>query len=294
MELSKAIEVVRDRLYYVALRAHPHERADAHYFTIDDELNYWPFFLDYGPLSLGCLYRFSQIMSAKLTDASLAGRRIYLYSSPHMHKRHNAVYLMAAYTMLYLGRTPEEAYRPFALIAPPLAPWHDASPTVDTFHLTTLDVLRGIAKARDCRFFSFDAFDCEEYEYYEKVEHGDMNWLAYGRFLAFAGPHDTRMSSPEGYHTTAVEDVIPYFKHKGVGAVVRLNKKYYNEKRFTNVGIDHHDMYYLDGSNPPDHILARFLQVCEGTPGELAGRYGGYGGGAAAAEGRWAAGRWQL
>ena len=44
---------------------------------------------------------------------------------------------------------------------------------------------------------------------------------------------------------------MPYFKAKGVTTVVRLNKKYYNEKRFTHAGIAHHDMYYLDGSNPP-------------------------------------------
>jgi cell division cycle 14 len=244
------------------------ERHDCHLFTIDDELSYWPFFLDYGPLSMGNLYRFCQIMSSKLGDRSLAGKRLYLYSGPHMHRRHNAVYLLAAYSLLYLGRSPEESWRPFAHITPALAPWHDASPTVDTFHLTTLDVLRGLAKARECRFFSFDHFDVDEYEHYEKVENGDLNWIVEGRFLAFAGPHDTRTSSPEGYHTTAVDDLIPYFKAKGVAAVVRLNKKYYNEKRFTAAGIEHFDMYYLDGSNPPDHILQRFLQVTESVNGE--------------------------
>src|SRR4051812_23539301 len=44
---------VQDRLYYVVLRAHPMERHDCHLFTVDDELSYWPFFLDYGPLSAG-------------------------------------------------------------------------------------------------------------------------------------------------------------------------------------------------------------------------------------------------
>jgi cell division cycle 14 len=206
------------------------------------------------------------MVNSKLADKSLASKRIVLYSGPHMHRRANAVYLLAAYTMLYHGKAPEEAYRPFQFLSPPLAPWHDASPTVDSFHLSCLDTLRGIAKARECRFFSFDRFNIEEYEHYEKVENGDMNWIVEGRFLAFAGPHDTRMSSAEGYHTTAVDDVLPYFKAKGVAAVVRLNKKYYNEKRFTTVGIDHHDMYYLDGSNPPEPILQRFLAVAEQTP----------------------------
>ena len=45
--------------------------------------------------------------------------------------------------------------------------------------------------------------------------------------------------------------------------VVRLNKKYYDERRFTRAGIKHVDMYYLDGSVPPEQILQHFLKrVC--------------------------------
>jgi protein-tyrosine phosphatase len=183
-----------------------------------------------------------------------------------------------------------------------LAPWHDASVLPDSFGLSTLDVLRGIARARECRFFSFapaplesfgpavvaavaggngekttvsgstlvGGFDIAEYEHYERVENGDMNWLVDGRFLAIAGPHDVRVSTAEGYHTTGVDDLIPYFKKRGVTAVIRLNKRYYNERRFTAVGIQHTDMYYLDGSNPPEHILQRFLATAEATAGAIA------------------------
>lgn len=272
-------EIIRDRLYYcssnqprrLTMRGGAQAGFDAntreHWFTMDDELAYYPFFLDFGPLSLGCLYRFCHRMSAKLTDKALAGCVIVYYSQQAMHKRANAIYLMAAYSMLYLGKTPEDAIKPFLNVSPPVAPWHDASPTIDSFHLTTLDVLRGIQKARQIGCFSFDNFDIDEYETYEKVENGDMNWIVGGRFLAFAGPHDSRQGAPAGYHTTTPDDLIPYFASKGICAVVRLNKKYYNEKRFTNAGISHHDMYYLDGSNPPEHILQRFLQTCEATQG---------------------------
>jgi cell division cycle 14 len=131
------------------------------------------------------------------------------------------------------------------------------------------------------------------------VEYGDLNWIVEGKFLAFAGPHDVRSSSPEGvcvgvcvcvcawprsvaaavcvtgvvhgryagYHTLCPDDYIPYFKKKNVTLVVRLNKKYYNEKKFTDAGIDHVELYYLDGSTPPDHLLKRFIELCEQTPG---------------------------
>ena len=41
-------------------------------------------------------------------------------------------------------------------------------------------------------------------------------------------------------------------------------------RRFTSHGIDHIELYFLDGSNPPDHILAKFLQVVEDSPGAVA------------------------
>jgi cell division cycle 14 len=65
-----------------------------------------------------------------------------------------------------------------------------------TYNLTILDTLRGLAKARECRFFDFNKFNIEEYEHYEQVENGDLNWYVEGRFVAFAGPHAEKHASP--------------------------------------------------------------------------------------------------
>ena len=78
--------------------------------------------VDFGPLNLGQVYRFAQKLNAKLSDKRLANKRIYYYSSTHSHKRTNAAFLISAYAMLYLGRTPEDAYRPFRGIYPPFPP----------------------------------------------------------------------------------------------------------------------------------------------------------------------------
>ena len=59
-----------------------------------------------------------------------------------------------------------------------------------------------------------------------------MNWIIYGKILAFAGPSYTKNVSPEGYCTLAPSDYIPYFQQKNVGLVVRLNQKNYDEKEF--------------------------------------------------------------
>jgi protein-tyrosine phosphatase len=147
---------------------------------------------------------------------------------------------------------------------------HDATPTVCTFNLNILDTLKGLHKARECKFFDFKNFNIEEYEYFEKVENGDLSWSMDGKFIMFAGPHATREMSPGGYQTLCPENYIPYFKRKNVTLVIRLNKKYYDSKRFTSQGIDHADLYFLDGSNPPPHILRQFIQRCEETRGAVA------------------------
>lgn len=67
-----------------------------------------------------------------------------------------------------------------------------------------------------------------------------------------------------------MQDYIPHFKRWGVKLVIRLNKKYYDEKKFTRAGFNHLDLYYLDGSNPPSHILQRFIEACEQTNGAIA------------------------
>jgi hypothetical protein len=62
------------------------------------------------------------------------------------------------------------------------------------------------------------------------VENGDLNWIIEGKFLAFAGPHNSRDLSPEGYYTLTPEDYGHYFVKNNVSLVVRLNKKYYDEQ----------------------------------------------------------------
>jgi len=148
----------------------------------------------------------------------------------------------------------------------PLKPFHDASPCICSYDLTVLDCLRGLVKARMYGFFDFKTFDVQEYEHFEQVENGDLNWIIKDRILAFAGPHYRRNVSREGYCTLTPDDYIPYFKEKKVSMVIRLNKKCYEETDFTEVGVNHFEQYYLDGSCPPYSILQNVLQAMESVP----------------------------
>ena len=164
-----------------------------HYFSIDSELVYWNFFLDFGPLNLGQLYRFCENLNSKLNDPRLANRVICFYSDSTFAKRANAIYLLGAWQIIYLHRTPEQACAAFMDAIDfggndesrqqsprsvvnkgdtfaDIPPFHDASPCECTYNLTILDCLRGLAKARMYNFFNFDNFDIKEYEWFEQVE----------------------------------------------------------------------------------------------------------------------------
>ncbi|XP_045581228.1 dual specificity protein phosphatase CDC14A isoform X2 [Procambarus clarkii] len=267
-----AAEYIKDRLYFVTLRTsgRPRSTANTHYFTIDDELVYENFYADFGPLNLAMLYRYCQKLNKKLKSLSLAKKKIVHYTNLDPQKRANAAFLIASYSIVYLKKTPEEAYKP--LIggnSPPFCPFRDAAYGMSTYHLTLLDCLQAIDKAFKLGFFNFEDFDVDEYEYYEKVQNGDFNWIMPGKFLAFCGPH-AESKIKNGYTLHSPETYFSYFRKHNVTSIVRLNKKIYDAARFKNAGFEHYDMYFIDGSCPSDDIMREFLRVCENTEGGIA------------------------
>uniref|UniRef100_A0A8D3CKQ3 Cell division cycle 14Ab n=1 Tax=Scophthalmus maximus TaxID=52904 RepID=A0A8D3CKQ3_SCOMX len=269
-ESQGAAEFIRDRLYFATLRSKPKSTTNTHYFCTDDEFVYENFYADFGPLNLSLLYRYSCKLNKKLKSFTLTRKRIVHYTSFDQRKRSNAAVLIGGYAVIYLKKTPEEAYR--SLISGSNAsylPFRDASFGTCSFSLTLLDCLQGIRKALQHGFFDFETFDVDEYEHYERVENGDLNWIVPGKFLAFSGPHPkTKVES--GYPLHAPEAYFPYFRKHNVSTVVRLNKKIYDSKRFSDAGFNHYDLFFVDGSTPSDAITRRFLHICEGTDGALA------------------------
>lgn len=50
----------------------------------------------------------------------------------------------------------------------------------------------------------------------------------------------------------APEDYLQVFKHFNVTHVVRLNEAKYDRNKFIKAGIKHTDLFFIDGSTPPD------------------------------------------
>ncbi len=69
-------------------------------------------------------------------------------------------------------------------------------------------------------WFDYRSFDADSYQYYEKVEHGDMHWIVPGKFLAFAGPAGDG-GEGEGYPMCTPDHYVPIFKKMGIKLVIR-------------------------------------------------------------------------
>uniref|UniRef100_A0A673BDS7 protein-tyrosine-phosphatase n=1 Tax=Sphaeramia orbicularis TaxID=375764 RepID=A0A673BDS7_9TELE len=201
---------------------------------------------------------------------AISRKKLVHYTSYDQKKRANAAVLIGAYAVIYLKRSPEEAYR--TLISgnnPGYLPFRDAAVGECSFNLTVLDCLQGIRKALQHGLMDFENFSTEEYEHYERVENGDMNWIIPGKILAFSSPHP-RSKIENGYPLHAPEAYFAYFHENNVTAVVRLNRKLYEGRRFEDAGFEHHDLFFLDGTTPSDLIIRRFLHICESTKGAVA------------------------
>ena len=64
-----------------------------------------------------------------------------------------------------------------------------------------------------------------------------------------------RVISSTGYPQHAPEYYFPYFRANHVTTIVRLSKRLYEARRFTDAGFDHKDLFFVDGSTPSDAIV---------------------------------------
>uniref|UniRef100_A0A668UDG2 Dual specificity/tyrosine protein phosphatase N-terminal domain-containing protein n=1 Tax=Oreochromis aureus TaxID=47969 RepID=A0A668UDG2_OREAU len=129
------------------------------------------FYADFGPLNLAMLYRYCWKLNKKLKSFTMSRKRLVHYTSYDQKKRANAAVLIGAYAVIYLKRSPEDAYR--TLITgnnTGYMPFRDAAVGECSFNLTVLDCLQGIHKALQHGFLDFERFSAEEYEHYEVTD----------------------------------------------------------------------------------------------------------------------------
>ncbi|KAJ3161320.1 Dual specificity protein phosphatase cdc14a [Geranomyces michiganensis] len=340
--LGNAREFIKDKLYFTWLSQAPPQFPDAHFFSIDHVLVYIAFFSDFGPNNISHVVRFCDLVEEKLSNPKTADKKICLYSSHDPDKRANAAFLISAYMLIVHNQPPDVAFAPLLGAQPGFLPYRDAGYGAATYHITILDCLRGLYKGLTLGLLDIDAVDCDEYEFYEKVENGDFNWLT-PKFLALANPKDDppgsstsaaaaarQAPSGTGYQKSTgpayvagpaaatagwaggfvsllsrtaaaavhaapslssssqttprsassssasspsprpkfrpayrMADLIAYLRAHSLTTLVRLNNRTYDRTPLIEAGIEHVELYFPDGTTPPDGILIKFLELCE-------------------------------
>ena len=89
------------------------------------------------------------------------------------------------------------------------------------------------------------------------MDQGDLNWIIPGKFVAFMGPVSHRDPGQRVGFTP--EEYAQIFDAWKVTKVVRLNDERYERKRFIRLGIDHQDLFFVDGSTPSDELVDEFI-----------------------------------
>ncbi|KAG5327356.1 CC14A phosphatase, partial [Pseudoatta argentina] len=250
----------------------PKSNPNTHYFTIDNELVYENFYSDFGPLNLAVLYRYCQKVNKKLKGIALSKKKLVHYTTMEdSEKRVNAAFLIGSYAILYCKRTAQEVYE--CLTKSPNSPsfimFRDASVGPPCYQISLRDCLSAIYKCHRLGFFNFEDFCVKEYEHFERVENGDLNWIVPGKFIAFCGPH-ARSKMEDGYPLHGPEWYFTYFRRNNVTTIIRLNKKVYDAASFTDAGFIHKDLFFMDGSTPTDAIMHQFLKIAENASGAVA------------------------
>lgn len=197
--------------------------------------------------------------------------------------RANASCLLACYMVLIQSWPPHLALAPIAQIDPPLMPFRDAGYSQADYGLTVQDVVYGVWKAKEEGCCVLDNFDLDEYERFERVEHGDFNWIT-PHFLAFASPQQTPVARipetseafdrlPKTIAAVNADPVLPqpfknvlkHFVDRNIGLVVRLNSHLYSPSYFEALGIQHLDMIFEDGTCPPLSTVRKFITLAHET-----------------------------
>ncbi|KAI0871042.1 tyrosine-protein phosphatase CDC14 [Hypoxylon argillaceum] len=258
-------------------------RQAPYYFSIDDILLYNAFHHDFGPLHIGHLYRFALQFHDVLGAKSNETRPIVFWSYSDPKSRANAACMLACYMVLIQSWPPHLALAPIAQVEPPLMPFRDAGYSQADYGLTVQDVVYGVWKAKEEGCCALDNFDLDEYERFERVEHGDFNWVT-PHFLAFASPQyapvDRIPESSEEYATLPknleelklhpglpqpFKNVLHHFSERNIGLVVRLNSPLYSPSFFEALGIRHLDMIFEDGTCPPLSTVRKFIRLAHET-----------------------------
>ena len=128
-----------DKLYWVCDTKPPQNYKNAFFFNIDNDLTYFPFNKDFGPLNLAMVHRYSRELARLLRDQNYQENRIFHYCSSRDpgDRMVNGAFLMGAFMIIILKMSAEQAFDKFKPYHSMFRHYRDASKG-DCFYNCTL------------------------------------------------------------------------------------------------------------------------------------------------------------
>lgn len=266
--LEKRIEIIKDKFYWICDSVPPSGFEDSFYFCVDNDLTYTPYHRDFGPLHIGNIFKYVTEVERLMRVKTGASTILYHYTDPKSDKRTNACLLALAYQVIIMDVSAEVAWRNFTEQCNiKIDEYIEAGYRPNDYRCSVLDCLRGLEYAIKLGWFNLAKFNVKEYNFYEKIENGDLNWIVPGKFIAFSTPCDSPKKN--GHRFFTAEALTPVLKKHGVKLVVRLNDPLYNEHVMKRNGIDHLDVFFEDGSCPGPEQISAFIRAAETCNGPI-------------------------
>ena len=257
------------------------ERSDNFvYIRIDENISYFGFADDFGPMSLGSIFEFCELLDS-------CGREhpndpIAVVSLPDAKSLTNATFLIGSYLILRHNLSIEEVWGKVGPCISMTVPYRDVSQGLQNFDLHVRDCWEGLIMAKNLEWVDFgpDGFDIEEYQHFDSPLNADLNEVVPGKLIAMRGPtsiasgalwEDVMQGDGEfGHRDFSPQHYIDILHQFNVQAVVRLNEAWYPKQDFIDGGIAVADLHFDDCTSPPVHVAAKFLAIAEALPGAVA------------------------
>jgi cell division cycle 14 len=103
-----------DKLYWVSDSKPPQNYKNAFFFNVDNDLTYFPFNKDFGPLNLAMVHRFARELARLLRDKNYENNRVFHYcNSEDPAKLVNGAFLMGCFMIITLGMSAKSAFSRF-------------------------------------------------------------------------------------------------------------------------------------------------------------------------------------
>jgi cell division cycle 14 len=270
-----------DRVHLAITKEHTElDRTGFAYFSIEDKICYFGFADDFGPMHLGSIYQFCEVLCDELDKHEKQFVALQSLSDPRSVT--NAVFLLGSYMIMKLDYSLQQVTDGLEVLTKMLVPYRDVTPGVQNFNLYVHDCWEGLVTAKQLGWVDFgpEAFDLEEYQHLDSPLNADLHEIVPGKFLALRGPRDNATGalwedilrsdgtfSHREFSPAHYAEILPQFD---VQVVVRLNAPQYGKKTFVDAGIAVADLFFEDCTPPPVDVVAKFLAIAEALPGALA------------------------